>query len=85
MFATGFSQLLSEGVATFGLITVVRLSASPSAIAGYIVGAYWFTSSTSFANPAVTLARTLTDTFSLASALQTLRDSLGARAGRWDV
>ena len=61
---TGFAQLLAEGVATFGLITVVRLSQSPMAIAGYIAGAYWFTSSTSFANPAVTLARTLTDSFS---------------------
>lgn len=61
---SGFPQLLAECVATFGLITVVRLSSSPFAVAGYIVGAYWFTSSTSFANPAVTLARTLTDTFS---------------------
>lgn len=61
---TGFAQLLAEGVATFGLIAVVRLSHSAFAIAAYIVGAYWFTSSTSFANPAVTLARTLTDSFS---------------------
>jgi len=60
----GFSQLLAEVVATFGLVTIVRMSASPFAVAAYIVGAYWFTSSTSFANPAVTLARTLTDTFS---------------------
>ena len=61
---SGFPNLLAESVATFGLITVVRLASSPFAVAGYIVGAYWFTSSTSFANPAVTLARTLTDTFS---------------------
>jgi glycerol uptake facilitator-like aquaporin len=61
---TGFPNLLAESVATFGLITVVRLASSPFAVAGYIVGAYWFTSSTSFANPAVTLARTLSDTFS---------------------
>ena len=61
---TGLPNLLAESVATFGLITVVRLASSPFAVAGYIVGAYWFTSSTSFANPAVTLARTLTDTFS---------------------
>jgi glycerol uptake facilitator-like aquaporin len=59
-----FSNLLAESIATFGLITVVRLSSSPFAVASYIAGAYWFTSSTSFANPAVTLARTLTDTFS---------------------
>jgi len=61
---SGFPNLLAESVATFGLITVVRLASTPFAVAGYIVGAYWFTSSTSFANPAVTLARTLTDTFS---------------------
>lgn len=61
---SGLSQLLAEAVATFGLIAIVRMSSSPVAIAGYIVGAYWFTSSTSFANPAVTLARTVTDTFS---------------------
>ena len=60
----GLAQLLSEAIATFGLVTIVRVSASPFAIAGYIVGAYWFTSSTSFANPAVTVARALTDTFS---------------------
>jgi glycerol uptake facilitator-like aquaporin len=61
---SGFSQLLAEAIATFGLIAVARLSSSALAIAGYIVGAYWFTSSTSFANPAVTIARTVTDTFS---------------------
>jgi glycerol uptake facilitator-like aquaporin len=61
---------LSEFVATFGLLVVIwgcvraRSAAAPYAVAAYIVGAYWFTPSTSFANPAVTLARSLTDTFS---------------------
>jgi glycerol uptake facilitator-like aquaporin len=61
---------LGEVVATFGLLTVIlgvvrsgRATAAPFAVAGYIGAAYWFTSSTSFANPAVTVARTLTDTF----------------------
>jgi glycerol uptake facilitator-like aquaporin len=61
---------LGEVVATFGLITVIlgvvrsgRPSAAPFAVGGYIAAAYWFTSSTSFANPAVTIGRTLTDTF----------------------
>ncbi len=61
---------LGEVVATFGLLTVIlgvvrsgRASAAPFAVGGYIAAAYWFTSSTSFANPAVTVARTLTDTF----------------------
>lgn len=61
---------VSEIVATFGLVTVISLSgksnakAAPMAIALYIASAYWWTSSTSFANPAVTIARCLTDTFS---------------------
>ncbi|MEK7689681.1 MAG: MIP/aquaporin family protein [Bdellovibrionota bacterium] len=61
---------LSEIVATFGLLAVVALSGrrnadtTPSAVALYITAAYWCTSSTSFANPAVTIARSLTDTFS---------------------
>ena len=61
---------LGEVVATFGLLVVIlgvvrsgRSSAAPYAVAGYIAAAYWFTSSTSFANPAVTIGRTLTDTF----------------------
>jgi glycerol uptake facilitator-like aquaporin len=61
---------LGEVVATFGLLTVIRglvrsdrSSAVPYAVAGYIAAAYWFTSSTSFADPAVTIGRTLTDTF----------------------
>ncbi len=61
---------LGEVVATFGLVLVIlgvvrsgRSSAAPVAVGAYIASAYWFTSSTSFANPAVTLGRTLTDTF----------------------
>lgn len=60
----------AEAIATFGLVLVVfgvvrsgRASAAPFAVAAYIGGAYFFTASTSFANPAVTVARTLTDTF----------------------
>lgn len=66
----GAAQLFSEGIATFGLIAVVlgcvsaRPAAMPYAVAAYITSAYWFTASTSFANPAVTLARSLTDSFS---------------------
>jgi glycerol uptake facilitator-like aquaporin len=67
--ATG-AHLLGEVVATFGLVLVVfgvvrsgRSAAAPFAVAAYIAAAYWFTSSTSFANPAVTLARTLSNTF----------------------
>src|SRR5215204_5663029 len=66
----GGPQLFSEFVATFGLLAViwgcVRLkqkTAVPFAVAAYITAAYWFTSSTSFANPAVTLARSASDTF----------------------
>jgi glycerol uptake facilitator-like aquaporin len=66
----GLGQLFSESVATFGLLSVIwgcarrRPSAVPAAVAAYITSAYWFTASTSFANPAVTLARAATDTFS---------------------
>jgi glycerol uptake facilitator-like aquaporin len=66
---TGGAQLLSEGIATFGLIGVViavgrtRAALTPFAVAAYIVAAYWFTASTSFANPAVTIARAFSDTF----------------------
>jgi glycerol uptake facilitator-like aquaporin len=65
----GPAQLLSEVVATFGLVLVIatvsrsRPTAVPLAVGLYISSAYWFTASTSFANPAVTLARSLTDTF----------------------
>jgi glycerol uptake facilitator-like aquaporin len=66
---SGPGQWAGEFIATFGLLAVIEsgrrhfASALPGAIALYIVAAYWFTSSTSFANPAVTLARSLTDTF----------------------
>lgn len=65
----GGGQWLSEAVATFGLLTVITLCArqkpdrTPVAVSAYIVAAYWFTASTSFANPAVTVARSLSDTF----------------------
>jgi len=65
----GWQQGLAEAVATFGLIgTILATSRSrpdftPAAVGLYITSAYWFTASTSFANPAVTLARSLTDTF----------------------
>lgn len=66
----GRAQLFSEFVATFGLLAVIwgcarraRAAVVPFAVAAYIVAAYWFTASTSFANPAVTLARSLSDTF----------------------
>jgi glycerol uptake facilitator-like aquaporin len=65
----GWMQALSEFVATFGLLSVIggcsrfKSEALPFAVASYIVAAYWFTASTSFANPAVTLARALSDTF----------------------
>ena len=67
---TGPAQWWSECVATFGLLTVIlhgvrhRPDAVPWLVGCYITAAYWFTSSTSFANPAVTLARSFTDTFS---------------------
>lgn len=67
--ATG-GELIGEIVATLGLLLTIwgtartKPDAVPAAVAAYIVGAYWFTSSTSFANPAVTIARSLTDTFS---------------------
>jgi glycerol uptake facilitator-like aquaporin len=65
---SGSAQMFSEFVATFGLLAVIwgcsrrRSAAVPFAVAAYITAAYWFTASTSFANPAVTLARGLTDT-----------------------
>lgn len=67
---TGASQWLSEAVAAFGLVAVIlgglrtRAQAIPALVGLYITAAYWFTASTSFANPAVTIARALTDTFS---------------------
>jgi glycerol uptake facilitator-like aquaporin len=66
---SGLAQMVSEFVATFGLLSVIwgcarrRPGAVPFAVGAYITAAYWFTSSTSFANPAVTLARSASDTF----------------------
>lgn len=65
----GWSQGLAEGAATFGLIATIlgslrfRAEATPVMVGLYITAAYWFTASTSFANPAVTVARSLSDTF----------------------
>jgi glycerol uptake facilitator-like aquaporin len=65
----GFAQAFSEFVATFGLVIVIasvarhQARAVPYAVGGYITAAYWFTASTSFANPAVTLARAASETF----------------------
>lgn len=65
----GLAQAISEVVATFGLLLTIygclrfRPEATPTAVGFYITAAYWFTASTSFANPAVTIARTLTNTF----------------------
>jgi len=68
---SGLAQLVSEFVAAFGLLCVIwgclKISSAlpvPIAVASYITAAYWFTASTSFANPAVTVARSITDTFS---------------------
>jgi len=66
----GGAQLFSEWIATFGLLSVVwgcsrsRPQATPFAVGAYITAGYWFTASTAFANPAVTIARSLTNTFS---------------------
>jgi glycerol uptake facilitator-like aquaporin len=66
---SGGAQMFSEFIATFGLLSVIwgctrfRSSMTAFAVGAYITGAYWFTASTSFANPAVTLARSATDTF----------------------
>lgn len=66
---SGRAQFFSEVVATFGLVLLIQVCAKVQprmiafVVAGYITAAYWFTSSTSFANPAVTLARSLTDSF----------------------
>lgn len=66
---SGPAQAFSEFIATFGLLAIIlgcarhRSSAIPFAVGSYVTAAYWFTSSTSFANPAVTLARALTNTF----------------------
>ncbi len=66
---TGAGQLVAEGIATFGLLLTIfgcaarTPAAIPYAVGLYITSAYWFTASTSFANPAVTIARSLSDSF----------------------
>ncbi len=66
---TGPGQWTGEAVATFGLIVTIlgtartRLESVPTSVALYVTAAYWFTSSTSFANPAITIARSLSDSF----------------------
>ena len=66
---TGLGQWIGEGIATFGLILTILSTAKhrpdwvPATVALYITAAYWFTSSTSFANPAITIARSMSDTF----------------------
>ena len=93
---TGLGQWLGEGIATFGLILTIlgavrfRPSAVPAAVGLYISAAYWFTSSTSFANPAITIARSLSDTFAGIApadvpafiAAQLIGAALGALAAR---
>ena len=70
MVRTSLGQWVAEGVATFGLVATILgcLRARPDAVAMavglYITAGYWFTASTSFANPAVTVSRSFTDTFS---------------------
>ncbi len=90
---TGWAQWWSEFVASFGLLAVIwgcqRLRAETTALAvgGYILSAYWFTASTSFANPAVTLARAATDTFAGIRPVDTgafiVAQLLGAGAATW--
>jgi len=93
----GVSQLVGELVATFGLLLVIagctrwKSSSVAFAVGAYIASAYWFTSSTSFANPAVTIARALTDTFTGIRpsdvpgfiAAQLVGASLAVLASRW--
>jgi glycerol uptake facilitator-like aquaporin len=90
---SGAAKMISEAVATFGLVGVIvscvtqRKEVVPYAVAAYIGSAYWFTASTSFANPAVTVARALTDTFSGIRLLDApgfiLAQIVGALAAAW--
>lgn len=93
----GIGQWFSEVVATFGLVFLVlsldpkRPWAAPAAVGAYITAAYWFTASTSFANPAVTVARAMSDTFAGISpahvvpfiAAQLVGAGLAVLADRW--
>jgi glycerol uptake facilitator-like aquaporin len=89
----GLGQLVGEGIATFGLILTIlgalrhRPQWAAPAVALYITAAYWFTSSTSFANPAITAARSLSDTFAGIApafvAAQLAGAALAAVVGRW--
>ncbi len=89
---TGLGQFAGETIATFGLILTIlgtvkhRREWVPASVALYITAAYWFTSSTSFANPAITLARSLTDTFAgIAPARRTFVHRRTAdRRGAWE-
>jgi len=84
---SGGALLFSEFIATFGLLLVIwgcaraRPSAVPFAVGAYITAAYWFTSSTSFANPAVTLARAASDTFAGIRPMDTLPFIMAQLAG----
>jgi glycerol uptake facilitator-like aquaporin len=88
---TGPAQWFAEFVATFGLLVTIlalvrfRIEAIPLAVGLYITAAYWFTASTSFANPAVTIARSLTDTFAgitpADAPMFVLSQAIGALAG----
>jgi glycerol uptake facilitator-like aquaporin len=90
---SGIAKMISEAVATFGLVGVIlscavhRKDAIPYAVAAYIGSGYWFTASTSFANPAVTVARAITDTFSGIRWLDApgfiLAQIVGALAAAW--
>jgi len=88
---TGPGQWLAEGVATFGLLLTILGTRSAYAVGLYITAAYWFTASTSFANPAVTIARALSDTYAgiapagvLAFIVAQMIGALAAVAlGRW--
>ena len=94
---TGLGQFAGEAIATFGLILTIlgtvkhRREWVPASVALYITAAYWFTSSTSFANPAITLARSLTDTFAgiaprdvpMFIGAQFTGAALGALTSRW--
>ena len=96
---SGIAQGLSETIATFGLLLTIllgvrfRAQAVPALVASYIFAAYWFTASTSFANPAVTLARSLTQTFAgirpadapLFIAAQLIGAALAIAFARWLV